>query len=447
MTQIQLELFPDKSRKFLYSRTDTALTSIRQSVIPAHGESHHPGQAYSGHKTGSAPGFAFMLRSARQLEESSRFSALAIQMDDIPEEFCPQFWSRESSVFETLAGFFRDDNALLGRLNPGCFGCFLLDALPKDARTLADRLTENLLKSESTSISIGIAGYPMVNYAKAVIMENAFKALDHAAFFGPSSIVCFDSVSLNISGDKLYEEGNIDGAIHEFTRALMIDPTNVNVHNSIGVCYGLTGAFDRALEAFDNAKWLDPGNAMSYYNRGLIFLLSGEPGNALTHFLEADQIDANVFEVLFQIGKLYLERSEYEISRSYLERAEQLNGDSAMIHRYLGDCYAAVGMTDRAIQAYTRAVKKNANDAFSLSALGCLYADQETNEEIASVFCHQSVDISPDSGLFRFRLGKVYMKQQKIRQALDQFKLAVKLGHDASREITCAEAILSADAS
>jgi tetratricopeptide (TPR) repeat protein len=280
-----------------------------------------------------------------------------------------------------------------------------------------------------------------------MILENAFKALDHAAFFGPSSIVCFDAVSLNISGDRLYEEGDIHGAISEFTHALMIDPGDVNIHNSLGVCYGMAGQTDKAIECFDHAKWLDPENAMAYYNKGLIHLIRGDAESALDEFLEAEKIDVNVFETMLQIGKLYLDRTELENARSYLEKAQKLNEDSAIIYRLLGDCYMDMNLADQAVEAYTAAIKKNPNDAHSLSVLGCLYIEEGRNEEIATVFCRQSVDISPDSGLFRYRLGKVYMKQDKIKEALEAFKQAAELGQDAQREISQAESLLMEKAS
>ena len=47
------------------------------------------------------------------------------------------------------------------------------------------------------------------------------------------------------------------------------------------------------------------------------------------------------------------------------------------------------------------AIKANGNDAYSLSALGGLFADQGRNMEIAMVFCEQSVELAPESGTLR----------------------------------------------
>ena len=111
-------------------------------------------------------------------------------------------------------------------------------------------------------------------YKKCEIINNARKAFDHATFFGANSLVAFDDVSLNISGDKFYEKGDIPAAINEFKLALALDPGNVNVHNSLGVCYGLQSDYDSAIAAFQKAMALDPGEYMALYNLGLVHLLT-----------------------------------------------------------------------------------------------------------------------------------------------------------------------------
>jgi Flp pilus assembly protein TadD len=40
----------------------------------------------------------------------------------------------------------------------------------------------------------------------------------------------------------------VDNAIAEFEKALLIDPQNVNVSNSLGVCYSSKGEHQKALE-------------------------------------------------------------------------------------------------------------------------------------------------------------------------------------------------------
>jgi uncharacterized protein HemY len=63
------------------------------------------------------------------------------------------------------------------------------------------------------------------------------------------------------------------------------------------------------------------------------------------------------------------------------------------------------------------------------------------------MFCQESVGLSPDNALFRYRLGRLYLKQNQLKKALSEFKLADRLGHDASDYIKKIETQIKTKAS
>jgi tetratricopeptide (TPR) repeat protein len=338
-------------------------------------------------------------------------------------------------VAKSIDGLCKSENGIWGQLNPDTVGCFFYRNDRALALDLAHKIQYNLADRRKETISIGIASFPTGNYEKNQTLDNAYKALDHAAFFGPNSAVSFDAVSLNISGDKLYQKGDIEGAIKEFKAAVLLDPSNVNVHNSLGVCYGTLKSYEKALEEFKEAIRLDPQEAMALYNAGLANMLQDKKDKALEYFLDADRKEEDIFEVALHIGKTYLEIEEPDQGKSYLEKATKIRPESVLAFRYLGECCTAMNMIDEAILAYKTAIRKNPNDADSLSALGYLFDLQGENPEITTIFCQQSVDISPDTGLFRYRLGNLYLKRNQIDDALEQLQKADELGHDAKELI------------
>ena len=99
-------------------------------------------------------------------------------------------------------------------------------------------------------------------------------------------------------------------------------------------------------------------------------------------------------------------------------------------------------MQDEAILYYEAAVKRNPEDACALSALGTLYADKAENPEISTLFCKNAVEMSPENGLFHYRLGKIYVQQKQLSKAVSAFKRAVELGHPAESEIDSIKAML-----
>ncbi|UCH19932.1 MAG: tetratricopeptide repeat protein [Deltaproteobacteria bacterium] len=437
MNRYQRELFYKQSAKqdFLLSKTD---------VRPEDGKSKSTvSNDVKNALLKTFPGFlcaqSFMERALSNLDTAVTFGAMVIQIDNsISRDRGTRKLNsvaRHTQVAKTIDRICQSENSLWGLVECDLFGCFFAEKDAAFCRKLGQRLKQNLTKQRTATVSIGIAAYPTIHFKKDQIFENARKALDHAAFFGPDSLVVFDAVSLNISGDKLYDKGNIKDAANEFKTALLLDPSNVNIRNSLGVCYGVMDELDKALSEFKKAINLNPKEVMSVYNAGLVNMLKGEKNKALEYLLDAIRLDKESFEISFQTGRVYLDLKKPENAKNYLEKATRLRPDSGPAFTSLGECYAAMGLKDKAVAALKKAVKQNSDNAAALSALGWLFASLGENLEIATIFCQQSVDIAPDNGLFRHRLGRLYLKENQLEDALTQFKEATKLGYDSSRYI------------
>ena len=381
----------------------------------------------------------FIHHAMAGLDSSTQFEAMVIRIDDSDPKG-ESGSSNDHSKFlvdmvKTIDETCKNENGIWGQLDHDMFGCFIHGNNKTSPLEFADKIKSRLAKRHNETVSIGIASFPTLNFQKNQTIDNARKALDHAAFFGPDSMVLFDAVSLNISGDTLYQKGDINEAIMEFKAALLLDPSNVNVHNSLGVCYGILGDYVKALEEFEETIRIDPEETMALYNAGLANLLMENRDKALEYFLVADGKEEDIFEVAFQIGRLYLETGKPEQGKKNLEKAIRLNPDSGIALRYLGECCVAMNLTDEAIFAYKKAIRQNPNDAESLSALGSLFDLKGENPEITAIFCQQSIDIAPENGLFRYRLGNLYLKKNQLEDALEQFRKADDLGYDAKELI------------
>jgi len=385
-------------------------------------------------------GKTFVENAVSRLESSENFESMVIKIDRLNHEDTEKagndqidLWLSVANVIDAMC---RRENGMWGRLDRGMLGCFFSSTNPTSSLEFAKKIKKILSESTDETISIGIASYPTLTFNRSQIIDNAGKALDHAAFFGPDSIVSFDAVSLNISGDNLYQNGDIDGAVAEFKTALLLDPSDVNIRNSLGVCYGILGDYKKALKEFEEVLRLDTNEVMAVYNIGLLNMLKGKTNDALTYFLDAEKKkEEDIFEVDFQIGRVYLGMGKSETAKEFLEKALELNPESLSALHALGECCTALNLTDKAISAYKKAIRQNPNDAEALSALGCLFDLLGENPEITTIFCQQSIDIAPENGLYRYRLGNLYLKRNQLEDALIQFQKANDLGYDAGKMI------------
>jgi tetratricopeptide (TPR) repeat protein len=362
-----------------------------------------------------------------------RFSTLAVRVD--PPASAMAHTPLHTALAACLDNLSAQSTALWFPWARDLYGCAVASTDPRAAYILARRMQSELSAGRIETISIGISEYPLFDFDIAESLQNACKALNHAAFLGPDSIVILDSVSLNISGDGYYQSGDYDAAISEYRAALCLDAANVNVLNSLGVCLAQQGKLAEARQAFEDACRIDAGEAMAIYNIGILHLLEKDNARALGLFRKAFAADPNIFEIPFNIGKLLMENKAYPEALVFLDKALALCDTLAPAHSLKGRCLACLGCREEAVAAYRKAIKINPNDAAALSALGTIFDTQGENPEISLTFCRQSVAVSPENILYRLRLARLYHKHNHLEKALAEYETASVLGYDARRQI------------
>ena len=378
-------------------------------------------------------GEAFSDAAMTFVADAENFVAAVVRIDNVHHVIHPNHVMTVLAV--AMDKVCKKASGMWGIVGHDALGCFFPGINEKKCLAMLQVLKQHLAGKFTETVSVGLAAYPTLTYDKNHILANAGKALDHADFFGPNSCVAFDAVSLNISGDKLYQAGDVEGAMNEFRMALTLDKDNVNVHNSLGVCYGIKQDLDNALNQFKTAIRLAPKEIMAIYNAGYVYFLKKEYSTALDYFLKAERIDSTVFELNIQTGRIYLELNQPENAKKYLETASTLNPKSAAAFRLLGDTYTLLDRISDATTAYKTSLKLNPENAEALSALGYLYEMQAKNAEIALMFCSQAIQTDPGNGLFHHRLGRLYLNRNQIEAALDTFQKAKELGYPSDEYI------------
>ena len=289
------------------------------------------------------------------------------------------------------------------------------------------------LAAGSTSFSMGIALYPQHGFKKVEVAGNCRKALLHTGFFGPGSMTVFSGVSLNISGDIYYNEGDLARAAREYRLGLQLDPKNINLLNSLGVTLAQMNLYRRAIPLFQEALVLDPGNFMALFNLGFACLASDEEAKALENFEKALAQQDDNFDLLLQLGKLYCRAGRWDSAVQVLHKGEQVGPGGVRdishgaVHRFLGEAYKGLGKNDRAMACLQKAARHNPRDAAALSMLGELYFQERQGDEIALSLCRQAVELADDDWRHWSRLGAVLLGQGDVDSALPAIRKALSL--------------------
>jgi tetratricopeptide (TPR) repeat protein len=70
-------------------------------------------------------------------------------------------------------------------------------------------------------------------------------------------------------GNAMYAKGDFDGAIADYTKAIELNPNNVDAYNNRGATKTTKDDLDRAIADYSKCIQLKPDDAKAYYNRGL----------------------------------------------------------------------------------------------------------------------------------------------------------------------------------
>jgi len=116
----------------------------------------------------------------------------------------------------------------------------------------------------------------------------------------------------NSRGCGYKDVGKCEMATSEYTKAIEIDPKNVNAYNNRGSVYAFRGEYLMAISDYTKAIEIDPKFAASYYNRGRIYGSLGEYQIAISDFTKAIESDPDRAEMYYDRGLVYYAVGEYE---------------------------------------------------------------------------------------------------------------------------------------
>ncbi len=272
-------------------------------------------------------------------------------------------------------------------------------------------LKEGLSKGVQADVLVGTSLFPYHDFPRPKAIANSLKAIDHAAFFGSDTLIRFDGISLNICGDRLYHLNRYDLAIKEYEEGIRIKPHDINLINSLGVCFAVSGDLEKARDQFEAALKINPDEVMVIYNIGLLHQIGEDLDKAVTYLRKAHAINDSVFEVELLLGHLLFKKDLFIQALPHLDAACRINQKSSLSFRIKGEIFLAQNEPEKAGQEFNTAIKLNPSDAVSLSGYAKCLELQDKNLNIALTFAKNSIALEPDNPLFVERLRTI---QEKI---------------------------------
>jgi tetratricopeptide (TPR) repeat protein len=309
------------------------------------------------------------------------------------------------------------DGAIGGRYSLNCLIFYLPNADKDQAMKICLELTRQAMAKFDLNLNIGLACYPFLNFSPSHLPINCRKALDHALFLKPPRIACFDSVSLNISADRFFAQGDIYQAMEEYKLSLAADENNNLARNSLGICYARLGHLDLAKQFFQEIIASEPKNLMARYNYACVCLKLNEVAEAQKSFLQCLQLDHEHCFSLFRLGQIEENKGNLENAWKYYQEAQQTKDGHGLAPRHLARLAHKKGEQEKAREYLHEALVYNPKDAYALNLLARIYLESGDDPEVAETLARQSVSLKPDIASFWEVLARSLEVQGKTEQA------------------------------
>ncbi|MFW5490338.1 MAG: diguanylate cyclase domain-containing protein [Desulfovibrio sp.] len=287
-----------------------------------------------------------------------------------------------------------------GRYGLAALACIVQQGTPEAMARAAQKYCEQAVQRLGVTPALGVGYFPCLDYAKSDVLENSRKALDHALLLDTPKAAVFDSISLNISADRLFSHGDVYAAIEEYKRSLLLDEDNTLSRNSLAVCYARLSKLDQAAATFRQVMERDPKNLMAVYNFGYSCLRMGDDAAAAKAFRRCLKIDPDHLFSLIRLGQIQEAKKQYKQAATTLRKAVKLPGGEGAAARHLARLALATDQPDKARDLLHKAVTHNPGDAQSIYLLAKLYLDSGEDPEIAVALGRKCVEIKPSSPVY-----------------------------------------------
>lgn len=354
----------------------------------------------------------------RQSQES--FGLALIRLLEEPGEQPGSYQEFMGGLARKVSGLAREvlgPDAVAGRYGLGGIAFYLPGVDGEALRDMAVEIEEQASAALDTEIAIGGSVFPFLTFKRTDMLDNARKALDHAVLLPKPCIAVFDSVSMNLSADRRFTDGDIYGAVEEYRQALLADESNLLARNSLGICYAQLGRLKEARREFEHVLELDDTDVMALYNLAWASHRLGNLDHAVEVYEKCLTYDPEHMFSMIRLGNIAERNKNYRSALEWYEKAGEQQGGDRLVLRSLARIHRALGDNQQCREYLHQALNANHNDDQAMYLLATLYMETGEDPQVAEVLARQCSALRPDRDEYWEVLVRALQAQGKAEEA------------------------------
>jgi tetratricopeptide (TPR) repeat protein len=275
-----------------------------------------------------------------------------------------------------------------------------------------------------------MSGFAQSYYRLGLVYEKhhewpqAIDSYRNAVKADPSLAEPYVNLGILLSREKLYGE-----AADALRRSLELKPDYAKAYYNLGLVYAEEGKGDSALAYVDDALRLNPDYDLARISKaGLLYETARfDSAEALIEMLlESPGLSAESREQLAALQRVIPERRRWTASR--------LSDRQRLSDRWLlkGDDLLALGVTDRALDAFERAVSADTTSAVALSQAAALYFNRGDLERARRYYL-KALRAQPGYHDAHFALGVIAFREGDVPAARTEFERELEVNPGSAK--------------
>ncbi len=258
-------------------------------------------------------------------------------------------------------------------------------------------------------------------------IEGAIDYYDRALAHDP------DSTVLNAEIAHLYVRRRENArAIRHLEKALMIDPEYHKGLILLGELYASSNLSFKAIEVLEKSIKIKPENQRGYLALATVYLNRDDHDNAIATFNRYLKIKPDSVLSYYYLGRIEAERENLTKAREHYKKALEINPGFSAVYMELAQIYEAEGEFDKAVEIYDNILKISPNDIQSRLRIGQIRIQQAKLEEALPYF-EWIADYADDNIGAMIKTGLINFELERYSDAVEWFRKALDIEPEADK--------------
>ncbi|MGD1996307.1 MAG: tetratricopeptide repeat protein [Anaerolineae bacterium] len=243
--------------------------------------------------------------------------------------------------------------------------------------------------------------------------------------FVPTPTPTRSASEFRMEAEELYVQGDLEGAIAAYERAVELDPEDVSLYVPLVRLLTLEGRNAEAIEWGQEAVDLAPEYAPGWAVLGMAYDWDRRVSEAIDASLRAVELDPTYAEGYAYLAEAYADAGSWDEAMEAVQTALELDPNSVDARRNHGYVLETMGNWSGAVEAYRRALEIHPNLAHIYMSLGWNYQALADPAKAIEAF-RRAAELDPDRADALDRLGWTYYAIEEYGRAQSYLEQAIE---------------------